>query len=199
MFDEVVQDLIRAVDAVAATFDGRGSEIRERELELGLETALWSLGRQPERQRHLKLGQAWSGKVGGVDLSFPVTSAAILVELKWDSRTLAACAWDSVKLAAALQSRQGVRAFLIGGSPIRPGFRGDELLEDSEVEPRALRRHYASEFDFWKSDVKNHPHSAPAAWRSVRHHSVNFAFKKEPWRLRIAEINLISRELVAFE
>jgi hypothetical protein len=199
MPDEVVEDLVRAVDAAAATFDGRGSEIRERELEMAVETALWTLGRQPGRQHLLRLEPTWNGRVGGVDLSLPATPAAILIELKWDPKTLAACAWDSVKLAAALQSGEGGRAFLMGGSPSRPDFRGDELLDDAEVEPCELRQRYAMEFDFWKMDVRNHPHSAPAAWRIARRHCSNFEFKGEPWRIRVAEVSLVSPTLVAFE
>jgi hypothetical protein len=40
--------------------------------------------------------------VGGVDLAIRDDDSLALIELKWDRRTLAACAWDAMKLAAAL-------------------------------------------------------------------------------------------------
>ena len=196
MPDEVLHDLCKAVDAVASTFDGRGSAIKERELEMALETALWALGREPRRQLRILLKDAWNGQVGGVDLALDADSAPILIELKWDPGTLAACAWDSMKLAAALQSAEGKRAFLIAGSPASERLQGDELLEDADVGPVDLRRRYAEKFDFWRGDVKNHPHSAPAGWRTRLHHSVDLSFKDAPWRIRLAELELTNAELI---
>jgi hypothetical protein len=40
--DQVAEDLVAAVDAAAATFAGRGSVIKERELGMAIETALWT-------------------------------------------------------------------------------------------------------------------------------------------------------------
>jgi hypothetical protein len=194
--DEVLDDLRGAVDAAAATFDGRGSEIKERELEMALETALWALGQEPRRQARVRLRDAWNGQVGGVDLALGSDSPPILIELKWDAGTLAASAWDSMKLAGALQSAEGKRGFLIAGSPAHEGLRGDELLEDGDVDPVNLRRQYAGEFDFWRGDVKNHPHSAPAGWRIRLHHSVGLSFKDAPWRIRLAELELTDAELI---
>jgi len=195
---KVSGDLIGAVDAAAATFDGRGSQIKERELEMALEAALWTSGREPRRQYPIKLEQAWSGRVGPIDLTIGSNDGPILLELKWDPATLAAGAWDQVKLAAALQSGEGDRAFLIAGSPALNGLRGDELLEDSDVEPVALRTHYVDEFDYWKEDVKNHPRLAPAGWRTRRRHCASLQYKGEAWRIRLAELELTGSELVPF-
>jgi hypothetical protein len=197
--DETLNDLIAAVDAVAATFDGRGSRIKERELEMALETALWALGREPRCQQRVRLEETWAGRVGGVDLALQAGGDLALIELKWDPVTLAACAWDQVKLAAALQSREGSRAFLIAGSPLSAGLRGDELLEDDDVEPIALRARYAKEFDYWKRDVQNHPRFAPSNWQIQRHHAVSFDFAEQPWQIRLAELELTDTELVPFE
>ena len=197
-----VLDLLRnAVDAAAATFNGRGSEIRERELEMAIEAALLALGSKPLRQVRLRLEEAWSGRVGGVDLGLNSRDGSLaLIELKWDSSSLAACAWDSMKLAAALQAGEGQRAFLVAGSPSSEGgVRGDELLDEGAVTPAELRQNYASEFDYWKTDVNNHPKRAPAGWQVLRPHSAPLEFKQAPWRIRLAELRLTSSELVPVE
>lgn len=199
MPDDLLDDLITAVDAAAATCDGRGSQIKERELEMALEAALWALGREPRRQVTLRLGEAWSGNVGGVDLALESADRLDLIELKWDAETLAACAWDSVKLAVALQAGETDRAFLIAGSPANASLRGYELLEDGDVEPVGLRRRYAKEFDFWRTDVKNHPLLTPASWRIRLRHDEPLVYKEAPWRLRFAELELSAGERVPFE
>lgn len=188
-----------ATDAAAATFNGRGSVIKERELEMALEAALWALGHEPRCQVRVHLQEAWSGRVGGVDLAVRGADGLSLIELKWDPKTLAACAWDSVKLAAALHSGEGNRAFLVAGSPVVDGLRGDELLDDAEVHPAELRSRYAKEFDFWKGDVENHPVLAPAGWSVRPLHSAALSFKGQPWRIRLAELNLTSDALIPFE
>ena len=133
-----------------------------------------------------------------MDLAIEDANGVNLIELKWDPKTLAACAWDSVKLAAALQSREGSRAFLIAGSPVaRP--HGDDLLEDAEVRPLELRARYAKEFDFWKGDVKNHPVMAPASWDVQRLHAARLRLNETAWQIRLAEIRLTSDKLVPFE
>jgi hypothetical protein len=198
MKGEVTDALEAAVDAAAATFDGRGSAIKERELEMALETALRALGLKPKRQLQVRLRGVWSGRVGGVDLAVEDRNGLNLIELKWDPNTLAACAWDSIKLAAALRSREGRRAFLVAGSPISDGLRGDDLLDDGEVHPGQLRKCYAKEFDFWKRDVANHPVSAPSSWRVRCLHSAALNLKGAPWRIRLAELTLTSDELVPF-
>jgi len=184
---------------VAATFNGRGSQIKERELEMALETALRALGREPKRQLSIKLEDAWAGRVGGVDLALDSPDGLILIELKWDPITLAACAWDSIKLAAALQAKRGQRGFLIAGAPISEGMPGNELLNDREVEPLDLRRRYATDFDRWKADVKNHPRHAPTKWRTRLRHSECLEFKGVPWRIRLTEIELTDSDLTPFE
>lgn len=199
MNEDVADTLRIATDAAAATFNDRGSVIKERELEMALETALWALGHEPQCQIRVHLHEAWSGRVGGVDLAIQGPDGLSLIELKWDPKTLAACAWDSVKLAAALRSGEGSRAFLIAGSPVLDGLRGDELLDDGEVRPQELRRRYANEFDFWKRDVKNHPVLAPASWRIEAIHAAPLRYKEAPWRIRVAELFLTSDELVPFE
>jgi hypothetical protein len=199
MDDRVLGDLVKAVDAAAATFNGRGSDIKERELEMALETSLWTHGRKPCRQMRIHLDEAWSGRVGGVDLALDLEDGAVLIELKWDPTTLAACAWDSVKLAAGLQAGEGHRAFLVAGSPISADLRGDELLADSDVDPLELRRRFAKEFDFWKADVMNHPLLAPARWRIRLEHAAQLEFKGEPWQIRLAELKLISNSLTPFQ
>jgi hypothetical protein len=66
-----------------------------------------AVGSEPLRQVPLRLQDAWSGQVGGVDLALDDGEGSLtLIELKWDPNTLAACAWDSMKLAA-LQAGQG--------------------------------------------------------------------------------------------
>jgi hypothetical protein len=197
--DRLSEELAVAVDAAAATFDGRGSEVRERELEMALETALRTLGHDPRRQFRVRLEEAWSGRVGGVDLALELDDGPVLMELKWDARTLAACAWDQVKLAAALQSGEAHRAFLIAGSPTAVGFHGDELLDSGDVNPIGLRRRYAREFAFWKIDVKNRPRFAPACWRLALKHEAVLEIKGAPWRIRVAELELTSGDLVPFE
>jgi hypothetical protein len=199
MPDEILEDLETAVAAAANTFNGRGSTVKERELEMALETALWALDRKPRRQAVIRLEQAWWGRVGGVDLALEDSGGMILIELKWDPQTLAACAWDSIKLAAALQAGEGTRAFLVAGSPLLDGLRGDELLEDTETRPAKLRRRYFKEFDFWKGDVKNHPLLAPAGWRTQLIQTATFNFKAAPWRIRLAEISVTNDQLAPFE
>lgn len=82
------------------------------------ESALRAIELEPRRQIRLQLEEAWSGQGGGVDLGFDDAKGnRILIELKWDPNTLAACAWDSMKLAAALQAEQGDRAFLVAEAP----------------------------------------------------------------------------------
>ena len=149
----------------------------------------------------LRLEQAWRRRVGGVDLALHAGDGSlILIELKWDSVSLAACAWDSMKLAAALQAGEAQRAFLVAGSPDSVGdLRGDELLEDAEVNSATLRRKYAKEFDYWKTQVKNHPLRAPGSWRIQARHCAFLDYKETPWRLRIAELKLTSRELLSVE
>jgi hypothetical protein len=201
MRDQVLGQLREAIDATAATFDGRGSPIKERELEMAVETAVRTLGFAPVRQFPLRLEEAWCGRVGGVDLALHAREGSpIFIELKWDPNTLAACAWDSMKLAAALQAGEGERAFLVAGSPHpSAGLRGNELLDDAEVDAIGLRREYAKEFDYWKADVKNHPVRAPASWRVRARHSASLHYREAPWRLRIAELELMSRELSPVE
>lgn len=147
MSEDIADALTIATDAAAATFNGRGSVVKERELEMALETALWALGHEPQCQVRVHLREAWFGRVGGVDLAVHRTDGLSLIELKWDPKTLAACAWDSVKLAAALQFGEGSRAFLIAGSPVVDGLRSDDLIDDAEVRPQELRRRYGNEFD----------------------------------------------------
>ena len=199
MSEDIADALTIATDAAAATFNGRGSVIKERELEMALETALWTLGHEPQCQLRVHLKEAWSGRAGGVDLAAQDAADLSLIELKWDPKTLAACVWDSVKLAAALQSGEGSRAFLIAGSPVVNGLRGHELLDDAEVRPQELRRRYADEFDFWKRDVENHPVLAPASWRIEAVHAAPLRYKDAPWRIRVAELFLTSSDLVPFE
>jgi hypothetical protein len=194
-------EIRQAVDAVAATFNGRGSTVREREFELAFEAALRSQGMRPLRQVRLDLAEAWSGQVGGVDLALESGKGSLeLIELKWDRTTLAACAWDAVKLACALQTGQGARGFLVAGSPLGDEpIRADTLLEDCELEPVGLRREYAAEFDYWRADVKNHPLQVPAGWAVRKRHSAEFRFKGDPWRIRVAEIEVEGDRMVKFE
>lgn len=201
MADLVLDALRKAVDAAAATFNGRGSQIKERELEMAIETGLRALGSEPLRQVPLRLEGAWSGRVGGVDLGLQgADSSMMLIELKWDPSTLAACAWDSMKLAAALQTGEGHRAFLVAGSPqSQSPVRGDELLDNGAVDPVGLRRKYAREFDYWKTDVNNHPRRAPASWEVRALHCASLNFKGVPWRIRIAGLELTSTELSHIE
>lgn len=196
-----MEQLRRAVDAVARTFDGRGSTIKERELELALEAALRSIEVEPVRQARVELGERWSGRVGGVDLALDdADGSRHLIELKWDRSTLAACAWDSVKLACALQAGVASRAFLVAGS--RKGVsvvRGDGLLEDCELQPRDLRGEYAAEFDYWRKDVENHPVRVPAQWTVHKRHAATLSWKGEPWQIRLAEVELGDDRLLDFE
>jgi hypothetical protein len=55
--DRLLTDLIGAVDATAATFDGRGWQVKERWLEMMLEGALRARGVEPLRQLPLHLGR----------------------------------------------------------------------------------------------------------------------------------------------
>jgi hypothetical protein len=199
--DEILRHICTAADAAAGTFDRRGSSVKERELEMAFESALRGLGLEPQRQAPLRLADAWSGRVGGVDLALGSSEdSRSLIELKWDPATLAACAWDSVKLACALQAEEGKRAFLVAGSPRRePAIQGDWLLDEARIEPQTLRGEYASEFDFWKEDVKNHPRYAPEAWRIHAMHCSDFEWKAEPWRIRVAEVGVEDERLVEFK
>ncbi len=165
---------------------------------MALETGLWALGREPRCQLGVHLRETWSGHVGGVDIALDQPGGPALIELKWDPKTLAACAWDQIKLAAALHCGEGSRAFLIAGSPISAGLRGDELLEDGKIDPLRLRADYAKEFDFWRSDVQNHPLSAPARWETSLFHSASLEVKAAPWHIRLAELELTRPELVSF-
>lgn len=168
---------------------------------MGIEAALRALGFSLRRQVSIQLSDAWHGRVGGVDLVLDGGDGSrILVELKWDADSLAACAWDSMKLAAALQAREGERAFLIAGSPDRePRLRGDELLDDGASAPAELRQAFAEDFDYWKADVKNHPKRAPASWETHARHSTPLVYKEVPWRIRIAELTVTDPHLVAVE
>jgi hypothetical protein len=81
------------------------------------------------------------------------------------------------------------RGFLVAGSPDRePPVRGSELLDDQTIAPAELRRRFASDFDYWKADVKNHPKLAPREWQTRAVHSASLEFKGAPWHIRIAEI-----------
>jgi hypothetical protein len=60
--DQALEQLRKAVDAAAATFDRRGSSIKERELEMAVECAMHALGLEPLRQVALRLQDAWSGR-----------------------------------------------------------------------------------------------------------------------------------------
>jgi hypothetical protein len=200
MADQLLSDLISAVDAVGDTFDGRGSEVRERELELALESALRALGSMPRRQAAINIPDAWHGRIGGVDLRLDASDGAdALIELKWDATTLAACAWDSLKLACALQSAPARRGFLIAGSPITSQLRGDELLDTGSYQPADLRRRYQAEFDYWKHDVMNRPLRAPASWSVRLCHLTELRWKGQPWRIRLAEVELVDTRLVPVE
>jgi hypothetical protein len=199
MSDQLSEDLAKAVDAAAAAFNGRGSEIKELELEMALESALWTQGCEPRRQVRVLLEEAWNGRVGGVDLAIDLEEGLTLIELKWDPQTLAACAWDAVKLASALQAGEAQCAFLIAGSPISAGFHGNELLETADFDPIELRRRYARDFDFWKGDVKNHPRLVPRSWQVELRHDATLKFKGEPWQIRLAQIKATSDDLVPFE
>lgn len=202
MSDSLLARLRQAVDSAAATFDGRGSRVKERELELAIESALRALGLAPLRQVPLRLSDSWSGRVGGVDLALEDLGdeSRILIELKWDASTLAACAWDSMKLAAALQAGEGERAFLIAGSPrVEPPIKGDELLDDRVLAPAALRQAFAEDFDYWKADVENHPERAPAEWLSKARHSASLRYKDAEWRIRLTELTISDPELVEVE
>jgi hypothetical protein len=199
MSDQLLEDLAKAIDAAGATFNGRGSEIKERELEMALETALWARGRESHRQFRVRLEKAWSGRVGGVDLAIDLEEGPALIELKWDPKTLAACAWDAVKLAAALHAGEAQCAFLIAGSPVSDGFHGNELLETADFDPIDLRHRYARDFEYWKGDVKNHPLLLPRCWHLELKHGAALEFKGAPWHIRLAELELTSDDLVSFE
>lgn len=166
---------------------------------MALETALRVQGHDPHRQFRVRLQDAWEGRVGGVDLALDLEDGPALIELKWDPQTLAACAWDAVKLAAALQAGEGKRVFLIAGSPASDGFHGDELLETRDVDPIDLRQRYARDFDYWKGDVKNHPLLVPRSWRLEFKHGATLEFKGAAWQIRLAELEVTSNDLVPFE
>ncbi len=166
---------------------------------MALEATLWAQGYEPRRQLRVRLTETWNGRVGGVDLAIDLEAGPALIELKWDSATLAACAWDAVKLAAALQAGEAQHAFLIAGSPVSGGFQGNELLETAEFDPVDLRVRYAREFDYWKRDVKNHPLLVPRRWHLELKHAAKLEFKGAPWQIRLAELELMNTHLVPFE
>jgi hypothetical protein len=196
--NQTLDQLRQAVDASAATFDRRGWGIKERWMEMALESALRALGAKPLRQLPLQLPETWTGRVGGVDLGLRDDDGATgLIELKWDQRTLAACAWDSMKLAAALYEGQGDQAFLLAGSPVRePAPRGHELLEDGTFSALDVHLRYAPEFARWNGDVQNRPKCIPAAWRIHARHSARLTRRGELWEIRIAELQLQDEQLV---
>jgi hypothetical protein len=197
----MAEHLVKAIDATASTFDGRGWQIKERWLEMMLEGALRALDLNPLRQVPLRLSDSWVGQVGGVDLGIRGEDGSLaLIELKWDRRTLAACAWDAMKLAAALHRRQGDRAFLVAGSPnFDPPLRGHELLGEGLFSPSALHSKYAREFERWRGDVQNRPSRVPAGWRLLPLHSSSLRRREVDWEIRLSELILTSDELVSLE
>jgi hypothetical protein len=73
------------------------------------------------------------------------------------------------------------------------------VLDDQTIAPAELRRRFASDFDYWKADVKNHPKRAPTEWQTRAVHSASLEFKGAPWHIRIAEILLTDPALVTVE
>jgi hypothetical protein len=190
MIDVFAMALREALGSVGTQFQARPDGFRERDFELALEaqfklrTAL-----EVRRQKPLQLGELWSGRVGAVDLSIRASDRLGLVELKWGASELPACAWDSVKLAAAL-TKTPARAFLAAGYPTARAQAGAELLTNGEWKLGSLLERYASSFAHWRADVQNYPRQLPAAWQTRVVAEQDVSVQGTPWQLRAVELTL---------
>jgi len=180
------------MSAAADALGPRPGTLRERDLEEALGTSLERQGPVSEvhRQFSLTLADLWEGRVGPVDLAVVGLNPA-LVELKWAE--LPACAWDCLKLAAALVKQQDARGFIVAAAPVTTwenGALGSELFSDRRWPLEDLLGQYAEWFAHWREDVANYPKRLPAAFGTNALAVATTEIGGEQWEIRLAEVEV---------
>lgn len=197
--EERVQALELAVGDAAAALDVEPGPFRERDLEDRLQASLErQRPKRVHRQVSLKL-DSWKGKLGPADLALEDDDGLALIEVKWGGAELAACSWDTVKLATALAEGQGQSAYLISGASQddwRHSRLGAELFDTREWTLDGLLVRYEEWFAFWRRDVQNHPLRLASGWRVFEHEMSSFEEGGEVWDIRLAEIQIPEAELL---
>lgn len=167
---------------------------READFEKALSEELAS-DLQTQRQFPLQL-DGWSGRLGNVDIALTLPGEQlVLMELKWGGQdALAACAWDSVKLATAQAEGKTSRALLCAAAPRATWDRsleGTEFFTTQDWELESVLHRYEGWFEFWRRDVKNYPRVVAARWSTVLLpiDDTEFEWDGEPWELRASEIS----------
>jgi hypothetical protein len=211
--DDVVDFLTRGIEQAARTIEGRAlrealPRINERDhLQPAFTAALREIADSWEPAPVVDVGRALSlsedfDRLGGVDNSLRWNAGpTTFIELKAGD-DLSACAWDALKLVAALRGGACDRVFLIAAAPTdrwlkasdpSPASRslpGAEFFGVGHHESAELRDRYASSWRRWSADGYR-PKRAAAALRTVPLSTARFTVggaADTQWEIRLSEV-----------
>ena len=143
---------------------------------------------------------SWQGRVGPADIALEhADRAPTLIEVKLGGEELAACSWDTVKLAVLLAEERASDAFLIAAAPSESWNRdalGSELFRPRRWSAEDLLARFASWFAFWRADIANYPRQLPASWTIVPVARAELTIGAEAWEIRAAAIGEVSQALL---
>lgn len=147
---------------------------------------------------------AWP-RVGRFDIAFIVgDQRPVVVELKCGTGrdAIAACAWDVLKVAFALQAGVISAGYLLAATTSAEWARrtrGSELFDTGSIDARVLREHYVDRWTFWERDGYPAATIVPAslATRAVCQTPVRIG--AELWELRVASVEVDTAERIGWE
>ena len=143
---------------------------------------------------------------GGIDCSLTWPNQLVVLELK-AGQDLYACAWDAVKLVAALRAGKCAGAFLVAAAPAsrwppdgwsyepRQGYAaGAELLATGRHQAETLRDRYASSWRRWDRDGYR-PKRAAASFDTSFVTRARFRTQADgasgDWELRVSQVRSV--------
>ena len=148
-------------------------------------------------QTSYRFSSALWPRLGAVDVAFvPERGAPAFVELKAGSgrNALAACAWDAVKLAFALQLGEAAAVYLLAATPasdwVTPGCRGAEFFASDAFETLALREPYIDWWTSWERDGYPAGSTVPAGFRTRAICGVPLELGAAEWEIRVAAVDV---------
>lgn len=190
------KEVLEPILAGAAQGLAASPDPRERDLEAALIAELEREFPGRVKQQLTVVPRSWEGRVGPADIALEHPDRApTLIEVKLGSEELAACAWDTAKLAALVAEEQASYALLIAAAPSATwaeGALGSELFHSQSWNLEDLLARFARWFSFWREDIANYPKRLPARWETSAVARSDLLVGAGAWEIRAASIGEVS-------
>lgn len=147
---------------------------------------------------------AWP-RVGRFDIAFLIPEQKpVAVELKCGTGrdAIAACAWDVLKLAFALQTGVISAGYLMAATTSAEwgrGTRGAELFDTGSIDAQELRERFVDWWKVWERDGYPAATSVPRASATRAVCQIPFRIGDDSWELRVAAVGVETTDRVPWE